>query len=500
MRLKDLLKHIRYLGIADFRDIEIGDVVNDSRHVHPGDVFVAIRGIREDGAKYASDAAARGAVAVVAEGPVEGINGMPLIVVDDARIALSGLSAAAHDHPSTKLEIIGITGTNGKTSVSLLIRSILKAAGIEAGLLGTISYDTGLYALPAPITTPESSDIQRYLAQMAACGLTHAVMEVSSHALAQGRVRDVDFDAGVFTNFSAEHLDYHGDIENYFDAKAELFRMLKPEAHGIINADDPRAARLAAQTRAAVTQYGLEHSAPVSARIRGVGMTGSDYTLLLDDRAIPVSSPLPGRHNILNALAAAAVCLRLGIDAGDIRDGIEAVRAVPGRLERVEAGQPFDVFVDYAHTEDALNTVLAGVRPLVRGRLITVFGCGGDRDRSKRAPMAAAAERWSDRVVLTSDNPRSEDPPAIIEEIRAGFSSSADYVIEPDRAAAIEAALQTAQPGDLVLIAGKGHETVQKFADGEIPFDDRAVALRVLEEKKPETSAEEALGLRTIKV
>jgi UDP-N-acetylmuramoyl-L-alanyl-D-glutamate--2,6-diaminopimelate ligase len=275
-------------------------------------------------------------------------------------------------------------------------------------------------------------------------------------------------------------MDYHGDIEKYFEAKAKLFRMLKPEAHAVINADGPFGRRMAEETRAPVTWYGLEKKADVTARVRKVDMSGSRYTLFLDKKSIPVRSALPGRHNIMNSLAAAAACWRLGIAEEHIAAGIEAVGTVPGRLERVEAGQPFEVLVDFAHTEDALNTVLACVRPLVRGKLISVFGCGGDRDRTKRAPMAAAAERWSDFVVVTSDNPRAEDPQKIIGEIVAGFSKKANYLVEPDRAAAIEAAVRTAKKGDLVLIAGKGHETVQKFADGEIPFDDRTVALAAL--------------------
>ncbi len=486
MKLRKLISHTRHVGTTGFQNVEVRDVVNDSRLVGALDLFVAVKGAGDDGAKYAAEAVRRGAVAVVACEPPEGVEGVPLILVKDAREALSSLSAVIHGHPSTRMKVIGVTGTNGKTSVSIIVRSILRQAGKETGLLGTISYEIGACKMPATVTTPESCDIQRFLAQMCISGCTYGVMEVSSHALEQKRVNDVDFDAAVFTNLTSEHLDYHGCIEDYFEAKAKLFRMLRPSARAVINADVPYGAALARVTKAAVTYYGLERRAEVSARIRSVDLGGSRYTMLIDGAKVPVHSALPGRHNILNALAAAAVCWRMGISLDDIRDGIEAVERVEGRLENVGGTRPFRVLVDYAHTEDALNTVLACVRPLVSGRLITVFGCGGERDRTKRAPMAAAAQRWSDLVVVTSDNPRTEDPLDIIGGIEAGFTPEARYIVEPDRAAAIAAAIGQAREGDLVLIAGKGHEKVQKFGDGEIPFDDRAVANGELEKMKSE--------------
>jgi len=480
MKLQKLVNHIRYREIINFRDVEISGVTCDSRKARPGYLFAAVHGTKEDGSRYAAQAVETGAVAIVSDKRLALNGGLIQIIVDNARKALSAFAAAINDHPSTKLHVIGVTGTNGKTTTTYLIRSIFEDAGKPCGVIGTIEYKIGETAMDAGNTTPDAAELQGLLGRMVDKGMKFCAMEVSSHSLVQDRVADVHFDSAVFTNLSHEHLDYHLTLDEYFAAKAMLFDMLNDSSHAILNANDPRSVALAQRTRAQVTWYGIDCGADFGAKIISTGIDGSHVVLDTPKGECELKLKLIGKHNVSNALAAAAACSAYGVKTEQIVRGLEAVTSVPGRLERVDSGDGFAVFVDFAHTDDALNAVLSNLRELTPRRIITVFGCGGDRDRGKRPKMAAASEKWSDLVVVTSDNPRTEGPLEIIEEIKRGFSSRASYMVEPDRTAAIKKAISLAEPGDLVLIAGKGHENTQKFADRVIPFDDREVARSIL--------------------
>jgi UDP-N-acetylmuramoyl-L-alanyl-D-glutamate--2,6-diaminopimelate ligase len=480
MKLQKLVNHIRYREIINFRDVEVAGITCDSRKTRPGCIFAAVHGTKEDGSRYAAAAAESGAVAIVSDKRLALNGGLIQIIVDDARKALSAFAAAINDHPSTKLHVVGVTGTNGKTTTTYLIRAILEGAGKPCGLVGTIEYNVAGMTREAANTTPDSAELQGLMGEMVDAGMKFCAMEVSSHSLVQGRVADVHFDSAVFTNLSHEHLDYHLTLDEYFAAKAMLFDMLNDSSHAILNANDPRSVALAQRTRAQVTWYGIDCGADFGAKILSSGIEGSHVLLDMPRGKHELRLKLIGKHNISNALAAAAACSAYGIKPEQIVKGLESVSTVSGRLERVDAGDGFAVFVDFAHTDDALNAVLSNLRELAPRRIITVFGCGGDRDRLKRPKMAEATEKWSDLVVVTSDNPRTEDPLKIIEEIKRGFSPRANYVVEADRRAAIEKALSLAEDGDLVLIAGKGHENTQKFADRAVPFDDREVARAVL--------------------
>ncbi len=479
------------MRLPPFPDLEVTGVAADTRRVAPGHVFVAIRGHKLDGHDFAAEAVRRGAVAVVAERPLDGAipAGVPVVVVDDGRLALARLADAFHGEPSRRVRVVGVTGTKGKTTTTFLVRSIVRAAGRECGLLGTIAYEAFGRSTVSHNTTPDPVEVQSFLADLARGGAAHAVMEVSSHALCQRRVEGVRFAVAAFTNLKPEHLDYHRTMEEYRDAKGRLFESLGPEATAVLNADDEASARYAARTAARVLRYsarGARSAVDVAADAIEVGAGGTRFRLLArGEDAVPVALRLVGRHNVENALAAAACGLSLGLDAATVRRGLEALPAVPGRLEPVEAGQPFRVLVDYAHTDDALAKVLETGRELLNGaggRLICVFGCGGDRDRTKRPRMGHVAERLADVAVVTSDNPRTEDPGAIIDEILRGLERPERAVVEPDRRAAIRQAVSMARPGDLVLVAGKGHETYQIVGDRVVPFDDREVAREALRE------------------
>ncbi len=479
-------------------DPDVRRVVADSRRVQPGDAFCAIAGHESDGHRYVEQAVAAGAVAVFAERPVEA--NVPVVEVADGRRALARLAHRCLGDPSRNMTVIGVTGTNGKTTTTYLLESVLQAAGRRCGVLGTIVYRLGpgcVVDRPTHVTTPGADELAEMFARMLAAGTDHVAMEVSSHALDQERVAEIDFDAAVFTNLTGDHADYHPTPEHYLDAKARLFRGLRPDAAAIVNRDaapnltvrgqTPNEI-IAACTPARVTWFGLSAAADVSGQVLAINTQGSRFRLSLPD-AEPreVNLPLIGRHNVSNSLSAAAAAWRLGIAPDAIVAGLEGLRAVPGRLQPVAApdgsAPPVTVLVDYAHTDDALDNVLSAVRPLVgRGRLIVVFGCGGDRDAGKRPRMAAVAEHWADAVVVTSDNPRSEPPEAIIDQIMAGFSQggSAKVTRQPDRRAAIERAIALADPGDLVLIAGKGHEDYQILGRQKVHFDDREVAAEAL--------------------
>ncbi|HVB35453.1 MAG TPA: UDP-N-acetylmuramoyl-L-alanyl-D-glutamate--2,6-diaminopimelate ligase [Patescibacteria group bacterium] len=457
----------------------------DSRRAGPGCVFFALPGHQTDGNRFARQAAKRGAVAVISGQmrPADISGNVSWVQVRDARKALALGAANFYGQPARALELIGVTGTNGKTTTSFLIDSILREAGRRTGLFGTVLYRTPGGAEPAPRTTPESLDLIGRLAQLRKEGGSSAVIEVSSHGLAMNRVWGLRFAAAVFTNFTRDHLDFHRTMENYFAAKRLLFEGTGAgaPANGIVNIDDPRGRELTGLAARTLT-YGLASGADVFAVSCQTSAGGVELTANTPGGPIELRSRLAGQIQVANILAATATAVALGIDSEAIAQGIARLESVPGRFERVEMGQPFLVAVDYAHTDDALGRLVETARELKSGgRVLLLFGAGGNRDRAKRPLMGEAAGRGADLVVVTSDNPRGEDPQAIIEEILPGLERSrARYWVELDRARAIQNILTEARPGDIVLLAGKGHETYQDFGDRTIPFDDRLIAREVL--------------------
>jgi len=467
--------------------LAVSSVAYDSRRAAPGTAFVALKGLKADGLDFVPQAVAQGAALVVSEQPRPATIDVPWVTVRDGRLALALLGAAIHGHPSHEMPVVGVTGTNGKTTTAHLLAAIFDAAGWRAGVMGTVHYKIGDESREASRTTPEGSDVQAMLRAMLEAGNRSCVMEVSSHALALKRVDGMRFAAGVFTNLTRDHLDFHLDMESYFAAKRRLFTMLPADAPGIINADDPRAAALAASCARPVT-YGIQKPADVHPGQLEMSLDGVRFVATTPQGAVTVRSALVGRPNVYNLLAATATASALGVPAEAITDGLSRQTGVPGRFEVVStADDGVTVVVDYAHTDDALRNLLETARPLTRGRLITVFGCGGDRDRTKRPLMGMVAARLSDVVVITSDNPRSEDPAAIIEEIRRGIpagEAASDRTPEVsaivDRAEAIDKAIGLARPGDVVLVAGKGHEKTQHIGDRVQAFDDGDVARAAL--------------------
>jgi UDP-N-acetylmuramoyl-L-alanyl-D-glutamate--2,6-diaminopimelate ligase len=497
VNLADLLSILPEKTVLCARgDGEVKGVAYDSRRVGPGFVFVCIRGFKRDGHDFAAEAVGRGAAAIVAEREVPSGN-VPLVLVPDSRTALALLSSQVFSHPSKRLRVIGVTGTNGKTTTTHVIRGLLSGAGRKTGLIGTVENVVCGKTLPVERTTPEAPDLQEMFSAMAACATEYAVIEVSSHALELRRTAGTEFDVAVFTNLTQDHLDFHRDIESYFRAKRRLFESLGSSYHlqpkegakrAVVNLDDPYGRRLRddlkGSGRTEVVTYGFGAGADFRAAGVEVGPHGSKFTLLSPAGEVRLATRLAGRHNVYNALAAMAVVLSEGVPLDDAASEIERQRSVAGRFELVEEGQPFAVVVDYAHTPDGLRNVLEAARGIASGRLICVFGCGGDRDRTKRPIMGEVAARLADYCVITSDNPRSEDPLAIISEIepglRLGGKARGGYALEPDRKAAIRMALDAARAGDVVVIAGKGHETYQVFRDRTVHFDDREVAREVL--------------------
>jgi len=463
----------------------------DSRRVKPGDAFIAMRGEASDGNKFIDRAIAAGAVAIVsdsaAETPREGV---AWAQVPHGRRALARLSANFYKRPAERIAITGITGTNGKSTTAFLLEAILSAANRKSALIGTIEYHVAGKVLPAPHTTPEALDLNRILAEALGNGATEAVMEVSSHALAQQRVYGIPFDVAVFTNLTRDHLDYHHSMEEYFAAKQSLFDGCgtDPPRVAVLNAEDEHGQKLAKISKkrgSEVLTYGLR-SGDLHAEKVDMTSRGTRFDLVTPEESVPIFSPLIGKVNVYNILAAAAAAYARACKRDALAEGIASLACVPGRFQRVDCKQPFTVVVDYAHTDDALRNLTSLAREFVqrarqRGRVITLFGCGGDRDRAKRPLMGEAAGRGSDFVVLTSDNPRSEDPLAIINDAMVGLQrSGTKYKVEPDRKTAIALAIREAGPGDIVLIAGKGHEKVQVTREGSVPFDDVEVAHQIL--------------------
>jgi UDP-N-acetylmuramoyl-L-alanyl-D-glutamate--2,6-diaminopimelate ligase len=465
-------------------------VAYDSRTVTAGQVFVALRGQHADGTVFARQAIERGASAIVSEQSApDGVH-VPWATVEDARLALALVAVAFYGDPSREMQVVGITGTNGKTTTAYLLTSIIEAAGIRCGLLGTVAYRVGDVVREATRTTPEAPDVQAFLRQMVEEGCGACAMEVSSHALSLRRVDGMTFAAAVFTNLTRDHLDFHADMDQYFRAKRRLFEMLPRDAPSLLNLDDPRGSALVDAGGRPVT-YAIARAADITPGPLSFSLDGLTFDVRTPRGTLQVRSALVGRPNVYNILAAVSTATALDLPFDAIERGVQSLAGVPGRFEVVSGKKDeVTVVVDYAHTDDALRNLLDTARPLARGRLITVFGCGGDRDRTKRPLMGAVAGRLSDLIVITSDNPRSEDPNRIIDEILRGITSDTRkdagqrLLTIVDRRAAIARAIELARPGDLVLIAGKGHEKYQVIGDRVLPFDDVAVAREALSRRR----------------
>ena len=462
-------------------DVEITGVSTDSRTIEPGNLFIAVAGTVADGHRFMGDALKRGAVALAGETEAPRAGEAAYIQTPDGRLAAALLAEAFQGYPSRELTIVGITGTNGKTSTLYLVRSILDAAGLPSSAVGTVSYSIGGATVPAINTTPGPVELSAAMRQAVDAGHKHFVMEVSSHALDQRRVEALRFKVAVFTNLSLDHLDYHETLDEYFDAKKHLFELLHDEgATAVVCADDERCADIVAATSADIVTFGLSEGADIRASNIKTTVSHTSFDATTPQGDFSVTLKLLGRHSVYNALAATGACLGLGVDIETIKKGLEKLVIVPGRFERIRAGQRLEVIVDYAHTPEALKSLLESARSICKGKLIIVFGAGGDRDRSKRPEMGMLAADLADFSVVTSDNPRNEDPYRIVLDIEIGFQRRGKergqhYLVIVDRREAIEEALNAAEIGDIVLIAGKGHETYQVFKDGTVEFDDRAV-------------------------
>ena len=489
MRLHALLARLlEPVDTNGLPDVEVLGVQEDSRRVRTGDLFIARQGGGADGKAFVADAHKNGAVAVVSDGRIDG-SPLPVIVVNDAGAAASVLANAALGDPTRHMKVVGVTGTNGKTTTTFLLRHLLAKHGVRCGLIGTCEIDDGTHSREASMTTPGPVALAEILATMRDKGCAAVAMETSSHALSQGRAAGVTFAAAGFTNLTGDHLDYHGTMEDYAAAKASLFASLPASAVAVVNADDEWSPRMLRDCRATPTRFSSTGGvADYSAKEATVRADGSHFKLHAPGGTAEIHMRLVGRHNIENALCAAAIAGEaFGLTPDQIAAGLADAEGAPGRLQRVDAGQSFGVLVDYAHTDDALQNVLSALKPITRGKLRVVFGCGGDRDRTKRPRMAAVAERFADAVYVTSDNPRTEDPAGIVNEIAAGFRERPPALIEIDRRAAIRRALSDADAGDVVLIAGKGHENYQIVGTVKHAFDDADEARRALRER-PQTA------------
>jgi UDP-N-acetylmuramoyl-L-alanyl-D-glutamate--2,6-diaminopimelate ligase len=461
---------------------ELSGLSLHSREIRPGWGFVAISGVQHDGAAFAEDAVRRGAIAVVSEKSLPLPQGIALFVVPDCRLAAARLAAAFFGDPSRALRVVGITGTNGKTTTALLAKSVFGASGALAGLVGTIAYEIGDRSIAATRTTPDCITLQHLLQSMVKAGCKAAVLEVSSHALEQKRTACIDFAAVAFTNLTHDHLDYHVTMENYYNAKALLFRDLPAGRFGVVNVDDPWGVRLSTEPLACdVIRVGLRDDADVRAIVHADTLDGSCFRIESPWGAHDVALQLPGVHNIRNALTCFALACGLGVSPETAASALGGVRHIRGRLQRIAAAAPYRVFVDYAHTDDALRCVLAELRKHTAGKLRVVFGCGGGRDKQKRSLMGKAVYENADVAYVTSDNPRHERPEAIIDAVLIAFPEGAAVRAEPDRRQAISLALSEACPGDTVCIAGKGHEVYQEVEGRMLPFDDVQVASEILE-------------------
>lgn len=482
MRLSDLIRHLELETAGDL-SVSVTGLAYDSRRVTPGSLFFALPGRNTDGRAFIAQALARGAAAVLSDRIEPGLP-VPCLAAPNPRAVMAQIARRFHGDPSSRLRVIGVTGTNGKTTATFMLKHLLDRAHQRCGLVGTVRYDFGGRMVPASRTTPESADLQELFAKMRDNGCRAAAIEVSSIALAERRADGVRFAAGVFTNLTQDHLDFHGTMEDYFASKHRLFEGAggPPPAFAILNADDLWARKIQTAPSTVRWSYGLEQQADFRAENIDAGFHGLRFDIRHPQGRCRIESPLCGRFNVYNLTAAFAAGVSLGLEPEAAAAGLSALRAVPGRFERVDAGQPFLVIVDYAHTEDALRNLIESARALSPRRVITVFGCGGDRDKLKRPRMGETAAALSDLVIVTSDNPRSENPLDIIRDILVGVRRhDTPHRVEPDRETAIRLAVESAAAGDIVLIAGKGHENYQVLADRTIAFDDREVARRILE-------------------
>ncbi|BBB93266.1 MAG TPA: UDP-N-acetylmuramoyl-L-alanyl-D-glutamate--2,6-diaminopimelate ligase [Methylomusa anaerophila] len=494
-KLIELLPDVTVTGSPD-RIIE--SITYDSRRVTPGALFICLTGNKVDGHNYIIDAYDKGAVAVLVEKNFpQTIEGLTVIKVASTRAAMQQIAPYFFDYPGRKLRIIGITGTNGKTTTTYLIRQILMQAGYKVGLIGTIQTIIGEQVLPVKNTTPDVIDLQSILADMVTQGMDYAVMEVSSHALALNRVAGCEFDVGVFTNITQDHLDFHENFDNYIEAKAKLFRSLgspdssKYRKTAVINLDDAAGEIMLKSTACSVISYGVEHPAELMAREIKVKANGASFEIAGSHGRIPLNLKITGMFNVYNVLGAIGAAVAEGIDKAIIMPALESFESVPGRFELVQAGQPYTVIVDYAHTPDGLENVLKTAKQFARNKVLVVFGCGGDRDRTKRPIMGKTAVKYADIIIATSDNPRTENPEDILKDVEVGikeamasFGDTKQYEIIVDRRQAIQYALKLAREQDIILIAGKGHETYQILKDRTIDFDDREIAREIIGEMR----------------
>ncbi|GGE22572.1 UDP-N-acetylmuramoyl-L-alanyl-D-glutamate--2,6-diaminopimelate ligase [Marinithermofilum abyssi] len=492
MRLSDLIRPLFLAEVAGDRNVDIRGIQTDSRHVQPGDLFIALKGFTVDGHRYVEQAVNQGAAAVLVQEPVE--TSVTRVLVPDTRRAMAVVAAAFYRHPTRELKLIGVTGTNGKTTTVHLIQHILQEQGKKTGIIGTINMRIGEKTYPVRNTTPDVDELQKSFRMMADAGCHYALIEVSSHALDLGRTRGCEFRTGVFTNLSQDHLDYHQTMEKYRDAKGLLFTQLgnrygdepTEQPLAVLNADEEASGHFARITSAQVITYGIDRPADVRAENIRYTSNGTHFTLHTFKGSVEMSLKMMGKFSVYNALAATAVALGEGISLEDIARALANMQGVAGRLERVDEGQPFTVLVDYAHTPDGLENVLSTITEFAEGRIFCVVGCGGDRDRTKRPIMAKIAAQYSDVTVITSDNPRTEEPQQIVDDMLEGLCGvpAEKYTVILNRAEAIHHAVKSAKPGDVVLIAGKGHETYQEVNGVRHDFDDRQVAREAIQQRK----------------
>ncbi len=477
-----LFESIAAVEINGCEPASITSVVCDSRQVRAGSLFVAINGSDKDGAQFIDDALTRGAAAIVTESEVSGMPGYA-VRVDDARLALAQLSASFRDNPSRSMFLAGVTGTNGKTTTAHIMRELLTGAGRETGLIGTVEYCIGSRVIPATRTTPEAPVLQDFLSQMLNAGCDSAVMEVSSHALVQKRTAAIDFDVGILTNLARDHMDYHETREAYANAKKMLFTDLSDSATAVLNSDDELGREILATGSLSCKTISYGSGSDADYRIIDVApdLSGTAFKLAIRGEEHELRTNLIGRFNVYNIVAALAAVELAGIDLERAMNAVAQLTVIPGRLEEVPNKKGIKVLVDYAHTDDALEKILTALRETTEGRLLLVFGCGGDRDRTKRPAMGRVASELADFTVITSDNPRKENPETIISEIKAGFGEKTNFTVVQDREAAINEALVMAETGDVVVVAGKGHENFQEFENTTVSFDDRMVVKRILE-------------------
>lgn len=488
MKLSELLKDVRVVSLAAASDPDITGIAYSSKVVEPGNIFIALKGQRADGHDFLPEALARGVAAIVSERPRPAEIDRAWVQVLEAREAMALLAANFYDHPSSRLKVVGITGTKGKTTITYILEEILNSAGFRPGVVGTVEYRWAGRQYSAERTTPEAPDIQKFLRQMVEEGVSHCLMEVSSHSLELKRVWGIGFDVAVFTNLSGEHLDYHQTMENYFEAKKKLFFLNHKRQASIVNIDDPWGEKLLSELPMQTISFGFRPEAVVRAEKFTINQEGMTATVSSPLGQLTFTSSLIGKHNLYNFLAAISAALVLSIPVPDIMKGISSVKRIPGRFENVPNSLGIKVIVDYAHTDGALENLLQAVRSLNPKKVILVFGCGGDRDRLKRPRMGEVAARLADWTIITSDNPRSEEPEQIISEIEEGFRRLGNHNYEKivDRRRAIEAALVMARKGDWVVVAGKGHENYQIFKDRTVPFSDVETAREIIDslEKK----------------